>query len=812
MPWIRNRQPLLCFVAVAFAAVGIGLWQADVCLAQADVAQETDDFAARLVALEELLEEQRIKNKIPGMAIAVVKDGKVVMAKGFGLRDLEAKKAVEPETLFAIGSSTKAFTSTLVAMLVDEGKMDWDDPVTKYLPEFTMDVDTGDQEITLRDLLCHRTGFTRMGLIWASGSKTRDEVIKQAATAKPYSEFQKDFYYNNVMYMTSGVCAGRAMESDWDALIAEKIFGPLEMNDSSTSISVAQKDPRLSLGYTWNEDKEKFTLLPMRNLDSIGPSGSINSNVIDMANWVRFQLANGEFAGKQLMSKESQAETWKEQIEIGGGIGYGFGWMLREWNGKEVVEHGGNIDGFGAQVTLLPEMDAGYVLLTNVTATPLQGGSISLVFDTLFGEPKTESEEPAAEIDMEELEGNYIANFGPFDNATMEVKVIDEKLTIDVPGQMAYELKAPDEDGKWFFALTDTIAVSFNRNDEGRVISVTMYQGGATPEFLREDYEPKPVLPLGEVTPLLGEYRDEEADASISVSLRKGQLVIDTGAGGVFTFKPPAEGDDKWDMKPVAGVVQVRFNRDDDGKVTSLTRFQREQETEMVRISGDSESTVPSVDELLSKVEEQLDGLKNSEIAGLKLKGQGSFVHQGVKGTYESTAAIDGRFRTFQDFGKMAKILEVYDGEQAVTDTTIGQREELLGKRFALMKMQSFLWLVQDWKHYYTEVEVTGEQEINGEKTFVVSLSGDEIYDRKLYIAAETGLILREESVIPSDLVGAIPVEINYSDFRKVGGATMPFRFSSDNPMSGTYEVQLEEVEVLKELSSDAFVVDEFEK
>ncbi len=805
MPWIRDHHFRLFLFAWVLGTLCLGLRPSGDCVAQEDVVQETDDFAARLVALEELLEEERVKNKIPGLAIAVVKDGEVVMAKGFGFSDLEAETPVDSETLFAIGSSTKAFTSTLVAMLVDEGKMDWDDPVTKYLPDFTMDVDTGDQEITLRDLLCHRTGFTRMGLIWAGGSKTRDEVIKQAALAKPYSDFQKDFYYNNVMYMTSGVCAARVMESDWDTLIAERIFGPLQMNDSSTSITVAQKDSRLSLGYTWNKDKEEFTLLPMRNLDSIGPSGSINSNAIDMANWVRFQLAHGEFGGNQLMSEESQAETWKEQIRVGGGVGYGFGWMLRKWNGKEVVEHGGNIDGFGAQVTLLPEMNAGYVLLTNVTATPLQGGSITLVFDTLFGE-STEGEDAgneSVEVDMAELEGDYIANFGPFDNATMEVKVIDEKLTIDVPGQMAFELKAPDEEGKWYFALTDTIAISFNRNDDGKVISATMYQGGATPEFVREDYEPKPDYPLDQITPLLGDYRDEEAGVTIGVSLRKGRLVVDTG-GGIFTFAPPKEGEDKWDLKPVPGMAQVRFNKDEEGKVISLTRFQHGEETEMLRV-GDDGSDIPAAADLIAKMREAVKNLKRSELAGLRLKGTGNFIHQGVQGTYESTVAVDGRFVTFQDFGEMAKILEVFNGDKAFTDTTIGQREELLGKRLSLMKMQNLLWLSMDWEKYYTEVEVTGEREINGEKTYVISFSGDEIYDRKFYVSAESGLVLREDSVIPTDLVGAIPIEINYSDFRDVGGVMLPFCFTSDNPMTGTYEVQLEQIEPLTELEAEAF-------
>lgn len=805
MPQICNMRS--CFL-IAFSTLLMGLVPACNSFAQENKVAQADDFSQRLENLEKLFEEERVKNKIPGLALAVVKDGEVVFAKGFGYSNLEEKTPVDAETLFAIGSSTKSFTSTLVAMLVDEGKMDWDDPVTKYLPDFKMDVDTGDEQITIRDLLCHRTGFTRMGLIWASGSKTRSEVIEQAMLAKPYADFQEEFLYNNVMYMTSGVCAGRATDSDWDTLISERIFKPLGMKDSTTSIVDAQKDSRLSLGYTWDKDREEFINLPMRNLDSIGPSGSINSNVNDMANWIRFQLANGKFDGKSLLSEEAQAETWTRQIGIAGDISYGFGWMLREWGGKKVVEHGGNIDGFGAQVTLLPEMNAGYVLLTNVTATPLQGGSVSLVFDTLFGEEAETVEDDPATIDMGELEGNYIANFGPFKEATMEVKEVDGNLTIDVPGQTTYELKQPDDEGKWYFALTDTIAVSFNRNGENDVISLTMYQGGATPEFVREEFEPKPDLPLAEITPLLGEYRDEEADATVKVSLWKGRLIVDTGAGGVFAFAPPEEGEDLWGMRAAPGMLQIRFAKNDEGKVESMTRIQRGEETEMKRLASEESDELPSVDEVLAKMRGPLLKLR-SEVAGLVIKGQANFIHQGVQGSYDATVAMDGRFSIVQDFGEMAKILELYDGEIAVTDTTVGRREELIGKRFNMMKMQHPLWLAEDLKELYTSIEITGEQLINDEKTVAITFSGEEIYDRTIYVNPESGLVLREDTVLPSDIVGQIPIEVNYSDYREVHGVMLPFKFSSGNPFSGDVEVQIEEIVVMSEIFDAAFEMKE---
>ncbi len=299
----------------------------------------TGGFDKRLAKLDGLLEAARIRHKIPGVAFALVRDDQVIFAKGYGDRDVKQKKPVETDTIFAIGSTTKAFTSSVIAMLVDDGKMEWDDPVTRFLPEFRLNLDTGKDEVTVRDLLCHRTGFTRMGLLWAGGTLTREEIITRIADAEPYAKFREKFHYNNVMYMAAGLCAGEAAESDWDSLIAERIFKPLGMQDSSTTIRVAQKDSRLALGYKWDKDIQAFAHLPMRNLDSVGPAGSINSNVNDMAQWLRFQLSRGKFNNHELITQRHHAETWNKQINMAGRVDYGFGWMLRQWNQQAVIEH-----------------------------------------------------------------------------------------------------------------------------------------------------------------------------------------------------------------------------------------------------------------------------------------------------------------------------------------------------------------------------------------------------------------------------------------------------------------------------------------
>ena len=335
------------------------------------------------------------------MAIAVVKDDEVIFVRGFGLADLENETPVTPETIFAIGSITKSFTATLVGMLVDEGEMGWDDPVTEHIPYFTLNVDSDDEnaQVTIRDMLSHRTGFTRIGALTnnVNGTVSREEVLLAATKAEPWAGLGEKYYYNNVMYTAAGVAAGNAAGTDWDTLLAERIFEPLGMSSSNTSVSESQTDPRLSLGYIWDKDLKVHTHQPMWVVDHFGPAGGINSNVLDMAQWLRFQLGHGAYNGDRLLSETQHQETWTSQIEIGGGDRYGLGWYLSEWHGQPVIQHGGRVAGFRSQMALWPESNLGFVLLTNMRGTPLQEESINMVWDALLGELDADS------FEMEDL-------------------------------------------------------------------------------------------------------------------------------------------------------------------------------------------------------------------------------------------------------------------------------------------------------------------------------------------------------------------------------------------------------------------------
>jgi len=393
----------------------------------------------RLERLAQRLEAARVEQHIPGMAIAVVKDDKVIFARGFGLANVAKEIPVTPDTNFAIGSTTKAFTGVAIGMLVDAEQMNWDDPAEKWLPYFKPTL-TGDDDaqVLVRDMLCHRTGFTRMGLLWVNGKVSREDILHTANGAEPWADYREKFLYNNVMFMAAGMSAAAAADSTWETLIRDRIFKPLGMDDSNVTYAEAQADSSHALGYNWKFMEEQWKHAPMRNIDMIGPAGSINSNVLDMSKWLRFQLGRGEFESNRLLSEEAHAETWKSQMKIAGPVDYGFGWMLRDWKDHRVVEHGGNIDGFAAAVALLPEENLGYVLLMNIGYAQLQQSSINLVFDAMAGDWEAPADEPVASASqpdqeeqdaresMEEFTGVYIANYATFKDEKFTVSIEDD--------------------------------------------------------------------------------------------------------------------------------------------------------------------------------------------------------------------------------------------------------------------------------------------------------------------------------------------------------------------------------------------------
>ncbi|HEX5601073.1 MAG TPA: serine hydrolase domain-containing protein, partial [Pyrinomonadaceae bacterium] len=396
------------------------------------------DYTGALAAIEKSLEEKRKELGIPGMSLAIVKDDKVIYLKGLGVKDFERNIPVTPDTRFAIGSSTKAFTAMLAVMSADDGKLSLDDSPKKFLPYFTLRDEETAAKITMRDLLSHRSGLNRTDFAMVTGVLNREELIRVAGMAKPTAKLGEKWQYQNVMYAAAGEAVAKAQNSTWDDLIAKKIFKPLGMNNSDTRIEDMQKSRDYSFGYDYNATTKVTRRLPQRAIPAAAPAGAINSSARDMAQWVRLMLGNGVFNGKRLVSEKGIEELTRKQINIAGSIDYGLGWFLRQWNGHKVVEHGGNIDGFNAQVAFMPDQKVGFVLLTNVTASPIGAMAMNTIWKELVGVPVTtaaKATEPAA--DPKKEVGKYLLQAG----VSIDVSLKDDKLVLTVPGQPPYPLE-----------------------------------------------------------------------------------------------------------------------------------------------------------------------------------------------------------------------------------------------------------------------------------------------------------------------------------------------------------------------------------
>lgn len=315
--------------------------------------------------------------RVPGLAIAVVKDNSIVYAKGYGYCGLDQKSLVDERTVFAIGSCTKSFTAAALAMLVTEGKLNWDDCVTDYLPSFQLFDPYVTREVTIRDLLTHRCGIPHTDHLWFGSTFNREEIIRRLRYVEPVWSFRTTFEYNNIMYLVAGHIVQSLTGMSWDDFMRQRLFKVLGMTESSVTISALVDKENVAIPYL--DINGESVEVPWRNMDNGAPFGGINSNVIDMAQWLRFQLNYGHYEGRRLIDSSQVKVMHSPQIFIpvnsrhsslfpkGSQFpSYGLGWFIFSYYGHKVVEHAGGIDGMMANMTMIPEKRVGIVILSNM--------------------------------------------------------------------------------------------------------------------------------------------------------------------------------------------------------------------------------------------------------------------------------------------------------------------------------------------------------------------------------------------------------------------------------------------------------------
>jgi CubicO group peptidase (beta-lactamase class C family) len=355
-------------------------------------------------AVDGLVQEALRAWQVPGAAVAIVRGNEVVYLKGHGVRELGQTAPVTPDTLFACASTSKAFTTTAIAMLVADGKMAWDDPVSKYIEYFRLSDPLADRQVTLRDLVTHRTGLSRHDLLWYGSPWGREEIIRRIGHVKLTQPFRSTYQYQNIMYLTAGQAAGAAAKSSWEEVVQKRIFEPLGMAGANFSVKDAQKAADHATPHLKQADK--IAAIPWLNIDNVGPAGSINAGARDLSKWLRFQLGDGTFEGKRLLPAARLHELHSPQVVIpmDGSSGvpsftramnpethlmsYGLGWVVQDYRGRLLVNHGGSINGFRAQVALLPKEKWGLAILSNLGRTSMPEALRNSLVDLILAAPK----------------------------------------------------------------------------------------------------------------------------------------------------------------------------------------------------------------------------------------------------------------------------------------------------------------------------------------------------------------------------------------------------------------------------------------
>ncbi|MBN1388455.1 MAG: serine hydrolase [Bacteroidales bacterium] len=355
-------------------------------------AQTTDK---RLKGIENELEKVLETFHVAGFAVAVVEKDKVVYSGGFGYRDYANRIPVDVNTLFAIGSCTKAFTTSLIGMLENEDKLSLDDNPLEHIPGFRFSTDEMNSGISIKDLMSHRTGLPRHDFSWYFfPGETKENLLKRVEHQEPFTGVREQWYYNNFMFLAQGVIIEEITGKSWEDNVREKIFKPLAMTRSNLSIDELEKSENAAFGYRL-KDSTSVEKMDYFRIAKMSPAGSINSSVNEMSKWLMTWINGGKFNGEQIIPESFLRQAISSQMIASAGFpdkerpdlhlqNYGYGWFISSYKGHYRVEHGGNIDGFSASTCFFPSDSIGIVVLANQNGSVVPGLVRNLVADRML--------------------------------------------------------------------------------------------------------------------------------------------------------------------------------------------------------------------------------------------------------------------------------------------------------------------------------------------------------------------------------------------------------------------------------------------
>lgn len=559
--------------------------------------------SSNLDGLDQFITSVMSEWKVPGLAIAVVKDGQVILSQGYGYRDVEKKLPVTPKTLFAIGSITKSFTVSVLGMLADEGKLDWDKPVRTYLPDFQLHDPVATEHMTPRDLVTHRSGLPRHDGLWYNSGLTRMEMYQRLRYLEPSKDFRNTWQYNNLMFMTAGILADHLANMKWEDIVRQRIFQPLGMTASNFSVNDSQKADDFALPY--RNVKDEVKQVPFRNIDEVGPAGSINSNVEEMIRYVQFHINKGKQGDTQLLSEGNAEQMQTPQMVMPGTIqydelghaSYGMGFVVSSYRGHKLVEHGGGIDGFISLLSFMPRKKIGMIVLTNLSGNnPVNAIITRNVYDRLLGLDQVdwigrikEQQEKAKKAEEEAKKKGYtprkdgtlpshaLADYaGNYEHPAygvvkVQVDGVDLKVTVN---HMTFPLKHFHYDIFEFpedpLNPLEEAKVTFFYNKKGDIDRLAVPLEPAVSDIVFTRVADEAMKQRSFLEAFVGQY--EIGPTTVTVAL-KGEDALTLTVPGQPTYELVPTRGTSFDIKGLNG-FSVEFKKDTSGAVTEAVFYQ----------------------------------------------------------------------------------------------------------------------------------------------------------------------------------------------------------------------------------------------
>jgi len=570
---------------------------------------QIDTQDKRLKGLDKELEALLDELHIAGFGVAIVEGEDVLYAKGIGYRDLENQVPADANTLFAIGSCTKAFTSSLLGQLREEEKVDFNESPITYLPDLRFQNDQMNQLITVQDLMCHRTGLPRHDFSWyffPTASET--ELMERMAHMEPTFDVRQRWQYNNFGFLLQGMIAGSLYGQTWAEAVKTHLFEPLGMDRSVLSVAELEQVENRSLGYEVRE-KDQVKKLDYYQISGMSAAGSIYSSANDMAEWLKLWIADGKRGEEEILSERYAVEATTPQMSIPAGIfnkeypdlhmmSYGYGWFMSSYRGHYQVEHGGNIDGFSASTCFFPSDGIGIVVLANQDGSLVPTLARRIIADRMLelepgtwlkdlkkamkenggGEKKDEDEEEkpegvASAHSLSDFEGAFMhPGYG-----TIQVVLREDSLFACLP-QDTFWLKHKTYDAfspVLVEELTESgqeelgqINLNFQTNNRGEVdaVEIPLEPSLENPLIFTRQIEEQPITEA-DMQPYVGTYEIE--NVPIEVYIRNGETLY-TEVPGQPPYALIPTGEHTFAFRDLEG-YSMEFLAKEDGSIKAVT-------------------------------------------------------------------------------------------------------------------------------------------------------------------------------------------------------------------------------------------------